>query len=89
MTVGKVRRIGLMRKRAYFILGAVAVATALPANADPGKMFLINAVTPGVISFLEKEQHTNNSNNSEQLHSWFKHRFWGKWLRKFNQRLLG
>ena len=62
MILGKVRRIELMRKRAIFILGAVAVATALPAKADPGKMFLINAVTPGVISFSgEGTAQFNNS----------------------------
>jgi len=43
----------------------MAVAAAAPANADPGKMFVINAVTPGVVSFSgEGTAQFNNSSTT-------------------------
>ena len=54
-----------MRKRLSFLVAAMAVAAAAPANADPGKMFVINAVTPGVVSFSgEGTAQFNNSSTT-------------------------
>jgi hypothetical protein len=54
-----------MRKRLSFLVAAMAVAAAAPANADPGKMFVINAVTPGVVSFSgEGTAQFNNSSST-------------------------
>ena len=55
-------------KRRYAFLGAVIAASAAPALAqaqpDPGKMFMINAVTPGVVSFSGEGTATFNNSNS-------------------------
>ena len=42
-----------MQRRLAFLVAAMAATASAPAFAqgDPGKMFMINAVTPGVVSF--------------------------------------
>jgi hypothetical protein len=51
-----------MKRRITFLAAVVAATAASPALANPGKMFLINAVTPGVVSFSgEGTAQFNNS----------------------------
>jgi len=62
-------------KRISFLLAALAAASATPALAqsappDPGKMFMINAVTPGVVSFSgEGTAQFNNSSSTSNAFS--------------------
>lgn len=61
-------------KRAIFLAAAVAAASSAPALAqtapDPGKMFMINAVTPGVVSFSgEGTAQFNNSSSTNNAFS--------------------
>jgi len=63
-----------MKRRLSFLAAAIAVTTAGPAMAqavtDPGKMFLINAVTPGVVSFSgEGTAQFNNSSSTANAFS--------------------
>ncbi len=56
-----------MKRRLPALLAALSAAIATPAFAqnDPGKMFMINAVTPGVVSFSgEGTAQFNNSNST-------------------------
>ena len=56
-----------MKRRLPMLLAALSAAIASPAMAqgDPGKMFMINAVTPGVVSFSgEGTAQFNNSNST-------------------------
>lgn len=53
-----------MKRRLPLLLAAISATVATPALAqgDPGKMFMINAVTPGVVSFSgEGTAQFNNS----------------------------
>jgi len=55
----------LMKRRISFLAAVVAASAASPAFADPGKMFMINAVTPGVVSFSgEGTAQFNNSSST-------------------------
>jgi hypothetical protein len=61
-------------KRISFIVAAMAATAAVPAMAqsvpDPGRMFLINAVTPGVVSFSgEGTAQFNNSSSTSNAFS--------------------
>lgn len=63
-----------MKRRLSFLVAALAAAatTTAPAHAqaDPGKMFLINAVTPGVVSFSgEGTAQFNNSSSTANAFS--------------------
>jgi hypothetical protein len=54
-----------MKKRLSFLVAAMAATVAAPALAqDPGKMFMINAVTPGVVSFSGEGTATFNNSSS-------------------------
>jgi hypothetical protein len=56
-----------MKRRLPMLLAALSAAIATPAMAqgDPGKMFMINAVTPGVVSFSgEGTAQFNNSSST-------------------------
>lgn len=56
-----------MKRRLPVLLAALSAAIATPAFAqnDPGKMFMINAVTPGVVSFSgEGTAQFNNSSST-------------------------
>jgi len=56
-----------MKRRLPMLLAALSAAIATPALAqgDPGKMFMINAVTPGVVSFSgEGTAQFNNSSST-------------------------
>ena len=55
-----------MNRRISMVLAAIAAsAVATPALAnDPGKMFMINAVTPGVVSFSGEGTATFNNSSS-------------------------
>jgi len=55
----------LMKRRISFLAAVVAASAVSPAFADPGKMFMINAVTPGVVSFSgEGTAQFNNSSST-------------------------
>jgi len=61
-------------KRITFLVAAMAATSAAPAFAqsvpDPGRMFLINAVTPGVVSFSgEGTAQFNNSASTSNAFS--------------------
>jgi len=61
-------------KRISFFVAAMAATAAAPALAqtapDPGRMFLINAVTPGVVSFSgEGTAQFNNSSSTSNAFS--------------------
>jgi len=62
-------------KRTSFIVAAMAATMSAPAMAqqapaDPGRMFLINAVTPGVVSFSgEGTAQFNNSSSTNNAFS--------------------
>jgi hypothetical protein len=56
-----------MKRRLLFLVAALSAAATVPAAQanDPGKMFLINAVTPGVVSFSgEGTAQFNNSSST-------------------------
>ena len=58
-----------MKRRILFLVAALSAAVTAPAVQaqanDPGKMFMINAVTPGVVSFSgEGTAQFNNSNST-------------------------
>ena len=60
-----------MKRRLPMLLAALSAAIATPAMAqgDPGKMFMINAVTPGVVSFSGEgtAQFNNSSSTANSL----------------------
>ena len=62
-----------MKRRLSFLAAVIAVTstgTALAQVQDPGKMFLINAVTPGVVSFSgEGTAQFNNSSSTANAFS--------------------
>jgi hypothetical protein len=61
-----------MKRRLSFLAAALAATATAPAfaQADPGKMFLINAVTPGVVSFSgEGTAQFNNSSSTSNAFS--------------------
>ena len=61
-----------MKRRLSFLAAVVAATATTPAlaQADPGKMFLINAVTPGVVSFSgEGTAQFNNSSSTANAFS--------------------
>ena len=61
-----------MKKRISFLAAVLAATASAPAIAqgDPGKMFMINAVTPGVVSFSgEGTAQFNNSNSTSNAFS--------------------
>lgn len=62
-----------MKRISFFVaaMAATAAAPALAQNApDPGRMFLINAVTPGVVSFSgEGTAQFNNSSSTSNAFS--------------------
>lgn len=61
-----------MQRRLAFLVAAMAATISAPALAqqDPGKMFLINAVTPGVVSFSgEGTAQFNNSSSTSNAFS--------------------
>jgi len=60
-----------MKKRLSFLLAAMAATVATPALAqDPGKMFMINATSPGVVSFSGEGTATfNNSSTTSNAFS--------------------
>jgi hypothetical protein len=61
-----------MKRRLAFLAAALAATSAAPALAqqDPGKMFMINAVTPGVVSFSgEGTAQFNNSSSTSNAFS--------------------
>jgi len=55
-----------MKRRIAFLVAAMAATATSPALAqqDPGKMFMINAVTPGVVSFSGEGTATFNNSSS-------------------------
>jgi len=56
-----------MKRRLLFLVAALSAAVTVPAAQanDPGKMFMINAVTPGVVSFSgEGTAQFNNSSST-------------------------
>jgi len=56
-----------MKRRLLFLVAALSAAVTVPAAQanDPGKMFLINAITPGVVSFSgEGTAQFNNSSST-------------------------
>jgi len=56
-----------MKRRLLFLVAALSAAATVPAAQanDPGKMFMINAVTPGVVSFSgEGTAQFNNSSST-------------------------
>lgn len=61
-----------MKRRLSFLVAAMAATSAAPvcAQQDPGKMFMINAVTPGVVSFSgEGTAQFNNSSSTANAFS--------------------
>lgn len=61
-----------MKRHLSFLAAVLAASAAAPALAqqDPGKMFLINAVTPGVVSFSgEGTAQFNNSSSTSNAFS--------------------
>jgi len=61
-----------MKRRLSFLVAALAVTASTQALAqqDPGKMFVINAVTPGVVSFSgEGTAQFNNSSSTANAFS--------------------
>ena len=61
-----------MKRRTLFLAAALSAAVAAPAARanDPGKMFMINAVTPGVVSFSgEGTAQFNNSSSTANAFS--------------------
>jgi hypothetical protein len=61
-----------MQRRLAFLVAAMAATSAAPALAqqDPGKMFMINAVTPGVVSFSgEGTAQFNNTSSTSNAFS--------------------
>ena len=63
--------VAAMKKRLSFLVAAMAATVAAPALAqDPGKMFMINAVNPGVVSFSGEGTATfNNSSTTSNAFS--------------------
>lgn len=61
-----------MQRRLAFLVAAMAATASAPAFAqgDPGKMFMINAVTPGVVSFSgEGTAQFNNTSSTSNAFS--------------------
>ena len=55
----------LMKRRYSFLAAVVAASAVSPAFADPGKMFVINATTPGTVTFSgEGTAQFNNSSST-------------------------
>ena len=55
----------LMKRRISFLAAVVAASAVSPASADPGKMFVINATTPGTVTFSgEGTAQFNNSSST-------------------------